>query len=72
MMGPPLLLLGANQIGFTRTTSFAAAVAVVVLSRRRTRQPIGGGHRISRPGTIENFVMVMSTHMSRRMVPPIY
>ena len=31
MMGPPLLLLGADRIGFTRTTSAAAAVALVVL-----------------------------------------
>jgi MFS family permease len=31
MMGPPLLLLGADWIGFTRTTSVAAAVAVLVL-----------------------------------------
>jgi MFS family permease len=31
MMGPPLLLLGADRIGFTWTTSAAAAVALVVL-----------------------------------------
>jgi hypothetical protein len=31
MMGPPLLLLGADRIGFTRTASAAAAVALVVL-----------------------------------------
>jgi MFS family permease len=31
MMGPPLLLLGADRIGFTRTTSVAAAVSLVVL-----------------------------------------
>jgi predicted MFS family arabinose efflux permease len=31
MMGPPLLLLGADRIGFTRTTSAAAVVALVVL-----------------------------------------
>jgi MFS family permease len=31
MMGPPLLLFGADRIGFTRTTSAAAAVALVVL-----------------------------------------
>ncbi len=31
MMGPPLLLLGIDRIGFTRTTSAAAALALVVL-----------------------------------------
>jgi predicted MFS family arabinose efflux permease len=31
MMGPPLLLFGADRIGFTRTTSAAATVALVVL-----------------------------------------
>jgi MFS family permease len=31
MMGPPLLLLGADRIGFARTTSAAAAVALVVV-----------------------------------------
>ncbi len=31
MMGPPLLLLGADRIGFTRTTSAAAVVPLVVL-----------------------------------------
>jgi MFS family permease len=31
MMGPPLLLLGADRFGFTRTTAVAAAVALVVL-----------------------------------------
>jgi predicted MFS family arabinose efflux permease len=31
MMGPPLLLFGTDRIGFTRTTSAAGAVALVVL-----------------------------------------
>lgn len=31
MMGPPLLLLGADRIGFTRTTSSAAAIALAIL-----------------------------------------
>ncbi len=31
MMGPPLLLLGADRIGFARTTAAAAAVMLVVL-----------------------------------------
>jgi predicted MFS family arabinose efflux permease len=31
MMGPPLLLLGADRIGFTRATSAAAALTLVVL-----------------------------------------
>ncbi len=31
MMGPPLLLLGAERIGFTRTTSVASIVALAVL-----------------------------------------
>jgi MFS family permease len=32
MLGPPLLLLGVDRIGFTRTTSLAAVIALMVLT----------------------------------------